>query len=119
MANVLLLRAPSTDDDDRYSTAFSSAGYNPVPVPVLETVPTNLDNLKGIIRAGPAIENYDGVIMTSARSCEAWKSVIGVLLEESTSNSATGESGLSYLSIVSVSRTHEAPQQSGPPFRST
>ncbi|KAF8229417.1 tetrapyrrole biosynthesis, uroporphyrinogen III synthase [Tricholoma matsutake] len=79
MANVLLLRASPTGDEDRYSTAFS-AGYNPVSVPVLETVPTNLTSLKEIVRSGP---DYDGVIMTSARSCEAWKSVVGVLVGES------------------------------------
>jgi len=92
MANVLLLRAPSAGEDDRYSAAFVSAGYHPVSAPVLETVSTNLSSLKAIVRAGPAAGNYDGVIVTSVRSCEAWKSVIGILASEALSSPNTSES---------------------------
>lgn len=98
MAQVLLMREPSTDDDDRYSTAFASAGYIPLSVPVLETVPTNLASLKKIVRAGPAAEDYDGVVMTSARSCEAWKNAVSLLIEQYSPDINTGGSGLSYLS---------------------
>lgn len=97
---ILLLRAPPEGNDDRYSTAFASAGYNPLSVPVLETVPTNLASLKEIVSAGPVAEDYDGVIMTSARSCEAWKSVVRVLVEESSLDAIRGGSGLSCLWTV-------------------
>jgi Uroporphyrinogen-III synthase HemD len=110
MANVLLLRAPG--DDDRYSTTFASAGYNPVSVPVLETVPTNLDSLKEIVRAGPTA---DGVIMTSARSCEAWKSVVDVLVKESLLAAASGLSCLFLKCIHNIVIS----QQSGLLFHST
>jgi uroporphyrinogen-III synthase len=97
MTDVLLLRAPG--DDDRYSTAFLERGYNPISVPVLETVSTNLARLKEIVKAGPALENYDGVIMTSARSCEGWKSVVRALVQESLSDTT---SSLSFLFLINV-----------------
>ncbi|KAG6908796.1 hypothetical protein DXG01_003243 [Tephrocybe rancida] len=81
MANVLLLRARS-QEEDRYETAFTEAGYHPISVPVLETVTTNLSTLKDIIKNGPAAENFDGVILTSARSCEAWKSSVNELIKD-------------------------------------
>lgn len=76
MANVLLLRSPSTDGPDRYETAFKSIGYHPTSVPVLETVLKSLDILEGLLKAGPAEGNYGGIIITSGRSCEAWRHAI-------------------------------------------
>ena len=118
MAQVLLMRGLSTDDEDRYSTAFASAGYIPLSVPVLETVPTNLSSLQEIVRAGPASEDYDGVIMTSARSCEAWKNAVSVLMEQSSLNISTGGSGLSSFMPSNSSMTQWL-QQNGPRFHST
>ncbi|KAG6868440.1 hypothetical protein C0993_002759 [Termitomyces sp. T159_Od127] len=83
MANVLLLRAPSHGQEDRYHTIFAKAGYHAISVSVLETISTNLSSLKDIIRSGPRTEDIDGVIVTSARSCEGWKSAVGDLLIDS------------------------------------
>ncbi|KAG6861132.1 hypothetical protein C0995_003584 [Termitomyces sp. Mi166 len=89
MANVLLLRAPSNGQEDRYQTTFAEAGYQSISVPVLETISTNLPALKDTIRSGPRAENFDGVIITSARSCEVWKSAVGDLPKDS--SVGTGE----------------------------
>ncbi|PPQ99318.1 hypothetical protein CVT24_009186 [Panaeolus cyanescens] len=70
--NVLLLREPSEDGPDLYETAFKTAGYNPVSLPVLETVFENLSTLSLIIRQGPMNRGVHGVVITSKRSCEAW-----------------------------------------------
>ncbi|KAG6879219.1 hypothetical protein C0992_004361 [Termitomyces sp. T32_za158] len=83
MANVLLLRTPSHGQEDRYHTTFAGAGYHAISVPVLETISTNLSTLKDIIKNGPRTEDVDGVIMTSARSCEVWKSAVGDLVIDS------------------------------------
>ncbi|GLB44547.1 putative uroporphyrinogen-III synthase HemD [Lyophyllum shimeji] len=79
MANVLLLRAPTQGQDDRYEATFTEAGYHPLSVPVLETISTNLEILEGIVEAGPSKNNLEGVVLTSARACEAWESVVGEL----------------------------------------
>lgn len=84
MANVLLLRAPSQGEEDRYSTTFNNAGYNAISVPVLETVLTNLTTLKAIVEKGPTAECLEGVIITSRRACDAWKTVVGDLVGSST-----------------------------------
>ncbi|KAG5350131.1 hypothetical protein C0989_012530 [Termitomyces sp. Mn162] len=83
MANVLLLRAPSHGHEDRYQTTFAEAGYQSISVLVLETISTNLPTLKDIIKNGPAADNLDGVILTSARPCEVWKSAVGDLIDSS------------------------------------
>ncbi|EGO02967.1 hypothetical protein SERLA73DRAFT_119979 [Serpula lacrymans var. lacrymans S7.3] len=49
-----------------------SYGYNPISVAVLETVITNLDELKCKISSGPKEQDLAGVVITSARACEAW-----------------------------------------------
>jgi uroporphyrinogen-III synthase len=117
MANVLLLRSPSTDDGDRYSSAFTSAGYHSVSAPVLETVPTNLDSLKDLVRAGPIAEDYDGVIITSARSCGAWGSVVGHLVQEYPSGANMSASGRSCLLVRSTfGLFHIAAEWSSIPF---
>lgn len=81
MSNVLLLREPSPIPGDRYETAFNSAGYHTVSVPVLETVFANLPDLKYIINHGPTAERFDGVVITSGRACEAWKSAVHDLVK--------------------------------------
>ncbi|KAF5375368.1 hypothetical protein D9615_007924 [Tricholomella constricta] len=80
MTNALLLRAPSSGQDDRYETTFNEAGYHALSVPVLETISTNIPTLREILKAGPAAEKFEGVVLTSARSCEAWKTVVGDLV---------------------------------------
>lgn len=74
--NAILLRAPEASPD-KYEVAFSTLGSqcSAVSVPVLETVLVNLEDLKESIMN----IKVDGVIMTSVRSCEAWKTVIGQL----------------------------------------
>jgi uroporphyrinogen-III synthase len=79
MANVLLLREPSEDIPDRYETAFSAAGYHPISIPVLETLYTNIPRLRDIIQEGPKALGYNGVIITSKRSCDAWKEALQLL----------------------------------------
>ncbi|KAJ8487014.1 hypothetical protein ONZ45_g14470 [Pleurotus djamor] len=69
---VLLLRAAGNDTPDKYESAFLAENYTPVSIPVLETVLTNTDDLTSIIQAGPG-EDIKGVIITSARACEAWR----------------------------------------------
>ena len=80
--NVLLLRAPSEDANgaDKYEEAFRTRGYRAVNVPVLETVHTNVDTLKQIVRGGGS--GYAGVIITSGRAVEAWRLVVQQLMEE-------------------------------------
>jgi uroporphyrinogen-III synthase len=69
---IILLRATSGDGPDRYEATFASAGYLPVSIPVLQTTFTNLPHLAGIISTG----GYSGVIVTSARACEAWQAAV-------------------------------------------
>ncbi|KAF4612287.1 hypothetical protein D9613_003655 [Agrocybe pediades] len=71
--NVLLLREPSLDTQDRYETAFKEAGYCAKSVPVLETVHDNVDGLQSIIWNGPAHLGIGGVVITSKRSCDTWR----------------------------------------------
>lgn len=79
---VLLLRAPAGDGPppDKYEASFASKGYDPISVPVLETVLVNLQELVQIIQMGPEKRGLGGVIITSARACEAWKSVVEQLV---------------------------------------
>ncbi|KAF8824500.1 hypothetical protein HHX47_DHR8000145 [Lentinula edodes] len=80
---AVLLRAADISFTDKYETAINAIGPRSrgVCVPVLETVLMNLENLKQTIAAGPKV---DGVIMTSARSCEAWKAVVAQSADEQT-----------------------------------
>ncbi|KZT65088.1 tetrapyrrole biosynthesis, uroporphyrinogen III synthase [Daedalea quercina L-15889] len=82
MAHVLLLRAPTRDGPDRYEAGFRNQGLTSVSVPVVETGYTNIDRLKEIVVAGPEKGGYGGVIVTSARSSEAWKAVVLELISE-------------------------------------
>lgn len=78
--NVLLLRAPQSEGSpDHYETVFQSSGYAVSSVPVLETVLTNLPGLRRVIGDG---SRYASVIITSARACEAWMSVVEGLEHE-------------------------------------
>ncbi|KAJ3868517.1 tetrapyrrole biosynthesis, uroporphyrinogen III synthase [Lentinula novae-zelandiae] len=80
---AVLLRAADISSTDKYETAINAIGPRSrgVCVPVLETALMNLENLKQTIAAGPKV---DGVIMTSARSCEAWKAVVAQSADEQT-----------------------------------
>jgi uroporphyrinogen-III synthase len=90
MTSVLLLRSPSTEGPDKYEDAFRAQGYRLVCVPVLETVLMNREDLGNMIRDGPDKAALRGVIVTSARACEAWKEA--VLQLGSGSVSGAGES---------------------------
>ncbi|KAK0496489.1 tetrapyrrole biosynthesis, uroporphyrinogen III synthase [Armillaria luteobubalina] len=75
-ANVLLLREPTPSSDggqDRYEAAFIRGNYTPFSIPVLETVLTNITELASVTEQS----DFDGVIMTSSRSCEAWDKANG------------------------------------------
>ncbi|KAK0204209.1 tetrapyrrole biosynthesis, uroporphyrinogen III synthase [Desarmillaria ectypa] len=75
-ANVLLLREPTPSSDsgkDRYEVPFAAAKYTPFSIPVLETVLINITELALVTAQG----DFDGIIMTSARSCEAWDKANG------------------------------------------
>lgn len=76
MTNVLLLRNHSEDGPDKYEDAFKAEGFKPICVPVLETGLVNLGDLEIIIKTGNITDPYAGVIITSARACEAWKAAI-------------------------------------------
>jgi len=114
MTNVLLFRAPSRPED-RYETAFKAAGYNALSVPVLETISTNTADLKAIIETGPTTASLDGVIITSGRACEVWKTVIGNLPSSSASGAST-----SWCHSCTLDSPHIARPQTraGPPYHS-
>jgi uroporphyrinogen-III synthase len=71
MVNVLLLRQPSEDVADSYEDHFCNAGYHPFSLPALETSHVNLTILSDIVRDGLKANGFNGVIITSQRSCEA------------------------------------------------
>ena len=83
MSNVLLLRAPATEGQDKYVTTFQAQGYRPICVPVLETVLVNAPELRDVISKGPTEAGLQGVIVTSARACEAWREAIISLMPKS------------------------------------
>ena len=80
MTNVLLLRSPTIDGPDKYESTLQNVGYRPLSVPVLETVLVNLEELKDLIYSGPRVLDLSAVIITSARSCEAWREVVQQLV---------------------------------------
>ncbi|KAI0052476.1 tetrapyrrole biosynthesis uroporphyrinogen III synthase [Auriscalpium vulgare] len=75
---VLLLRAPS-DPSDPYATTLRAAQFEPVSIPVLETVLVSGDTLARRIAEGP--KGMRAVIITSARAAEAWGEAVGRLCE--------------------------------------
>ncbi|KAF8637108.1 hypothetical protein AX17_003012 [Amanita inopinata Kibby_2008] len=96
-SNILFLRAPQPPD--RYESAFLSGGYTPVSIPVLETALVNVAELAGTISKGPEYHGDDagctGVIVTSARACEAWKAAVKHLVDiPSSSPSPAGSAEL-------------------------
>jgi uroporphyrinogen-III synthase len=84
-AGVILLKAPSQDKRDPYRELFEFAGYAVGFVPV-ETAWNNLDKLKTILLYRESLPMYGGVIVTSARASEAWKTVLQGLTRESASS---------------------------------
>lgn len=77
MDNVLLLRSTNIDGPDKYESAFQAAGYHALSVPVLETVLVNQDDLLEVVRRGPQEAGLSVVVITSSRSAEAWREVVG------------------------------------------
>ena len=74
-STVLLLRAPQEDGaPDKYESAFTTHGYRARSLAVLETVHTNAAQLVATLREGKA--EYAGVVITSARACEAWRAAV-------------------------------------------
>ena len=90
MGNVILLRDPSESTPNRYEAAFVAAGFHPVSVPVLETVHTNISDLAAIVRRGPEAQALAGVLITSKRSCEAWRKVLQLLQDDGEGASDVG-----------------------------
>ncbi|KAG2343904.1 tetrapyrrole biosynthesis uroporphyrinogen III synthase [Suillus weaverae] len=80
MSNVLLLRAASQDNPDRYEDAFRSRGYHPISVPVLETVIVGREELARRLSIGPEKQSLSGVIITSQRAVEAWSEAAQALI---------------------------------------
>ena len=99
MANVLLLRAPATDAPDKYEDALRARGYHPLSVPVLETVLVNLPELVQFVAAGPERSGLGGVIVTSARGCEAWRAVVSELVKNNVATDA-GKRNIVQIHIV-------------------
>lgn len=95
MSNVLLLRAPSADGADKYEQAFSTIAYHPLCVPVLETVLVGLPELRRTIQDGP--HTFGGVIVTSARSCEAWREVVSQIVQDAPEGGRPGMPHLHHL----------------------
>lgn len=88
MANVLLLRRPSEDGVDSYEEHFQNAGYHSFSLPALETSHVNLTLLSDIVRDGLKVRGFDGVIITSQRSCEALGNAFGLLKDGSKAGSS-------------------------------
>ena len=68
--NILLVRNPPVDRQDRYHQHLQSLGLHPHSVPVLETIQTNRGDLHDVIKGKSWA--YGGVILTSSRSAECW-----------------------------------------------
>ncbi|KAI0092390.1 tetrapyrrole biosynthesis, uroporphyrinogen III synthase [Irpex rosettiformis] len=83
MDNVLLLRSPNIDGPDKYESALRAAGYYPLSVPVLETVLVNGESLHDIVQKDPKELELSGVVITSSRSCEAWRETVQSFVAES------------------------------------
>uniref|UniRef100_D8PKQ7 Tetrapyrrole biosynthesis uroporphyrinogen III synthase domain-containing protein n=1 Tax=Schizophyllum commune (strain H4-8 / FGSC 9210) TaxID=578458 RepID=D8PKQ7_SCHCM len=70
-SSALLIRAPDAEKPDRYESAFAEAGFAAASVAALDTGFVNDDSLDAAIRERAS--EFDGVIVTSSRACEAWK----------------------------------------------
>lgn len=74
-SHVLLLREPSYPlHSDPYHAQLSTKGYTPHSIPTLETQLLNLDDLAKAMSSSE--DPFDGVIMTSSRSAEAWSAAM-------------------------------------------
>ena len=67
---VILLRSSRHDAADPYVERFSSAGYTPHSIEVLESVSVNDHTLEEIARTGPS--ELAAVVITSSRAADAW-----------------------------------------------
>lgn len=68
--SVCLFKA-RTSDNDEYETAFRDHGYNVIFVPVLDHEVQSIPELRAMIKRGP--DNLTGIIFTSQRAVEAWR----------------------------------------------
>ncbi|KIY48589.1 tetrapyrrole biosynthesis, uroporphyrinogen III synthase [Fistulina hepatica ATCC 64428] len=109
MPNVLLLRSPSGDPSvpDKYESLFANERFWVASVPVLETGLTNIEELGTHIMRGTS---YQGVIITSARSCEAWRAALQSM--ESTS----GKRDPSFFAVVRGEPIDSAESSHAVPF---
>ncbi|KAK0442102.1 tetrapyrrole biosynthesis, uroporphyrinogen III synthase [Armillaria borealis] len=73
-----LLRPFNVNTYQHLFPPFATENYTPFSVPVLETVLTNIAELASVTGQS----DFDGVIMTSARSCEAWDKANGTGKDE-------------------------------------
>lgn len=103
MSNVLLLRAPATDGQDKYEVTFQAQGYKPICIPVLETVLVNVKDLQDLISQGSTIAGLHGVIVTSARACEAWREAILSLEPKPSAGAGESTHPVVMNNVVSVS----------------
>ncbi|KAI0742477.1 tetrapyrrole biosynthesis, uroporphyrinogen III synthase [Daedaleopsis nitida] len=132
--DVLLLRSPSEDSPgpDKYDAAFRARGYRALSIPVLETVYVHASELVAAVRARGQIpaqtqpvqahsdpdsnsteegrtggpQTYAGVIVTSGRACEAWRTAVQQLEHEqgradadSNSSSASSWSAIPFYAV--------------------
>ena len=86
---VLLVRNPPDNAPDRYHQHLQSVGLLPYSVPVLETVHTNLGDLRDTVKGKRS--DFGGVILTSSRSAECWDLIRKEL--SSTQGCSSGGSG--------------------------
>jgi uroporphyrinogen-III synthase len=72
--HILLLRTPADKpEEDEYHFQLSSHGYSPHSITPLDTGLQNIDRLADVISSQDEDHlGFDGVIITSSRSIEAW-----------------------------------------------
>ncbi|KAL1756181.1 tetrapyrrole biosynthesis, uroporphyrinogen III synthase [Schizophyllum commune] len=100
-SSALLIRAPDAEKPDRYESAFSEAGFAVASVAALDTGFVNDESLDAAIR-GRASE-FDGVIVTSSRACEAWKRAVQRVYPAE-AKSSTSENGWAITPFYAVGR---------------
>ncbi|GAA6036177.1 hypothetical protein JCM8097_006817 [Rhodosporidiobolus ruineniae] len=104
--SLIFLRTPSAAlDVCPYTAAALSAGFSSSSIhhlPVLSTSLTNLDRLARVLEEG--LEGaYDGVVMTSARSAEAWAAAAASL--DSTGSSPSSRDRTPFFVVGQGTRT--------------
>ncbi|KAI5897604.1 tetrapyrrole biosynthesis, uroporphyrinogen III synthase [Schizophyllum commune H4-8] len=100
-SSALLIRAPDAEKPDRYESAFAEAGFAAASVAALDTGFVNDDSLDAAIRERAS--EFDGVIVTSSRACEAWKRSVQRLYP-SQEHSPTNENGWATTPFYAVGR---------------